>query len=83
MSFSFAVLSNRFEFFITGGEDGGVSCGDTLGWGEVAKSGVAVHGHFMIDEAAAEAFGVLEGGGVLGRKAPCLGGRWKRSSLLC
>ena len=75
MSFSFAVLSNRFEFFISGGEDGGVACGDTLGWGEVTKSGVAVHGLFMIDEAAAEAFGILEGGGVLGRKAPCLGGR--------
>lgn len=61
MSFSFAVLPGRFEFFISGGEDGCVACGDAVGWGDVAESGVEAHGVVMVDEAADDAFGVLKG----------------------
>ena len=61
LSFSFAVLPGRFEFFISGGEDGGVACGDAVGWGDVTESGVEAHGVVMVDEAADDAFGVLEG----------------------
>ncbi len=81
LSFSFAVLPGRFEFFISGGKDGGVACGDAVGWGNVAESGVEAHGVVMVDEAADDAFGVLEGERGLGRMASSLRVRWKRSSL--
>lgn len=58
-----------------------MACGDTLGWGEAAKSGVALHGHFMIDEAAAEAFAVLEGGRGLGPEGAVFGRAVENSSL--
>ena len=84
LSFSFEVLSGRLEFFISGGEDGGVACGDAVCWGDVAESGVEAHVVVMVDEAAADAFGVLKGSrviGVLGWMASSLRVWWKRSRL--
>lgn len=60
LSFSFAVLPGSFEFFISGGEDGGVARGDAVGWGDVAECGVEAHGAVMVNEAADDAVGVLK-----------------------
>ena len=81
--FRFAILPNRVEVFISDGEDGGVACsGDAVGWSAVAEKGVEARGVVMVDEAADEAFGVLEGERGFGaRRAFSLRARWKRLSL--
>jgi hypothetical protein len=55
------VLPGRFEFFVSGSEDGGVACGEAVGWGDVAERRVEAHSVVMVDEATDDAFGVLQG----------------------
>jgi hypothetical protein len=61
LSSDFTVLSGRFEFFVSGGEDGGVAAGEAVGWGDVAQGGVEADGVVMVDEAPDDALGIFEG----------------------